>query len=59
MAGNESGLTQLGVGEAKMFNEVRDPSAKSVREIVRGLGQIDPEAARLFVRLYLGDVLGD
>jgi transcriptional regulator with XRE-family HTH domain len=36
-----------------------DPSAENIAEITIALKQIDPEAAREFVRLYLGDLVDD
>lgn len=40
-------------------NEVSDPLAEAVTEIVKALKQIDPEAARLFMKLYIGDLLDE
>ncbi|MBW4462777.1 MAG: helix-turn-helix domain-containing protein [Nodosilinea sp. WJT8-NPBG4] len=34
-------------------NEKRDPSAETVVELVRALKSMNPEAAELFVKLYL------
>ncbi|MBD1873452.1 helix-turn-helix transcriptional regulator [Nodosilinea sp. FACHB-131] len=36
-------------------NEKRDPSAETVVELVRALKSMNPEAAEVFVKLYLGD----
>ncbi|MBD2234404.1 helix-turn-helix domain-containing protein [Phormidium tenue] len=36
-------------------NEKRDPSAETVVEIVRALKSMNPEAAEVFIKLYLGD----
>jgi transcriptional regulator with XRE-family HTH domain len=36
-------------------NEKRDPSAETVVEIVRALKSMNPEAAKAFTELYLGD----
>lgn len=36
-------------------NEKRDPSAETVVELVRALKSINPEAAEVFVKLYLGN----
>jgi transcriptional regulator with XRE-family HTH domain len=38
-------------------NEVRDPTAERVYELAQALQEIDPAAARDFVRLYLGEFL--
>jgi transcriptional regulator with XRE-family HTH domain len=52
----------MGIGRSTVnhwFNEVRDPSAEAVTEIVKALKQLDPEAARMFVKLYIGDLLDE
>ena len=36
-------------------NEKRDPTAETVVEIVRALKSMDPEAAKAFTELYLGN----
>jgi len=39
----------------RWVNEKRDPTAETVVEIVRALKTINPEAAKAFTHLYLGD----
>ena len=41
----------------RWFHEQIDPQAETVAEIVKALNQIDPNAAELFVQLYLGDLV--
>lgn len=36
-------------------NEKRDPTAETVVEIVRALKSMNPEAAKVFTELYLGN----
>lgn len=51
--------TTMGVGRSKIhywFNETQDPVAESVADIVLALEKINRQAARDFVRLYLGDI---
>lgn len=46
----------MGVGHANVsrwVNEVRDPGGETILEIREALGQINPEAAEQFIRLYL------
>jgi len=38
-------------------NDVRDPSGDTIVEIVTALKELNPEAAREFVRRYLGEVV--
>jgi transcriptional regulator with XRE-family HTH domain len=38
-------------------NNVRDPSGDTIVEIVTALKELNPEAAREFVRRYLGEVV--
>ena len=50
----------LGLDRSKVFrwfHEKIDPSAERVAQIVKALNQIDPNAAELFVQLYLGDLV--
>ncbi len=52
----------LGVERGSVYrwvHEIRDPTAETVRDIVKALQGIEPAAAEEFVRLYLGDVLQD
>ena len=39
------------------FHEKRDPSAETVVQIAEALKGINPEAAAVFIRLYVGDFL--
>ena len=39
----------------RWVNEVRDPTAETVKDIVKVLRQINPVAAEEFIYLYLGD----
>jgi len=51
---------QMGVRSSvvyRWFNELIDPTADTVVKMVKALKQINPEAAREFVRLYLGDLV--
>jgi len=46
----------MGVGHANVsrwVNEVRDPGGETILEIRTALGQINPDAAEEFIRLYL------
>ena len=50
--------TEMGIGRSNLHrwvNEIRDPGAEMVIQLRDALKQINPEAAREFVRLYLGD----
>jgi hypothetical protein len=40
-------------------SEIRDPVAETMLEIREGLQQINPEAAKEFIRLYLGETAED
>ncbi|MGF1493663.1 MAG: helix-turn-helix domain-containing protein [Microcoleaceae cyanobacterium] len=40
---------------SRWVGEDRDPVAEAVFEIKQGLKSINPEAAKDFIRLYLGD----
>lgn len=40
-------------------NEVSDPLAEAATEIAKALKAIDPEAAKEFVHLYIGNILED
>jgi plasmid maintenance system antidote protein VapI len=39
----------------RWVNERRDPSAETVVQIIRALKSMNPEAAKAFVDLYVGD----
>jgi predicted transcriptional regulator len=41
----------------RWFNEIIDPTADTVVKIVTALQQLDSEAAKAFVNLYLGDII--
>jgi predicted transcriptional regulator len=48
---------ELGLGRSNVYrwvNEVRDPTAETVRDIVEVLRKINSAAAEEFIRLYLG-----
>ena len=52
----------LGIGRSNVYrwvNEVRDPTAETVKEIVDVLRTINPDAAKDFIELYLGDLIED
>ena len=58
------GISQFGLAVAmdvernnvyRWVNEKRDPTAETVVEIVRALKTLNPEAAKAFSTLYLGD----
>ena len=36
-----------------------DPSAENIVEVTKGLKHLNPEAAKVFVRLYLGHIVED
>ena len=40
---------------SRWVSEIRGPVAETMLEIREGLQQINPEAAKEFIRLYLGD----
>lgn len=49
----------MGIGRSNVhywFNETQDPLAESVAEIVLALEKLNRQAARDFIRLYLGDI---
>lgn len=49
---------KMGIGRSNVYrwvNEVRDPGAEMVLQLRDALMQINPEAAKTFVRLYLGE----
>lgn len=53
---------QMGIERNSLYrwvHSVRDPTADRVVEMVRALKAINPEAARAFVRLYLGEEVDD
>ena len=50
------GISRANVG--RWFHGL-DPSAENIAEITKALKQINPEAAREFVQLYLGNLLED
>ncbi|MBW4581314.1 MAG: helix-turn-helix domain-containing protein [Tildeniella nuda ZEHNDER 1965/U140] len=39
------------------FHEKVDPNAETVAEIVKALQNLDPIAAKAFIKLYLGDLI--
>ncbi|MEM6501782.1 MAG: helix-turn-helix transcriptional regulator [Cyanobacteria bacterium P01_C01_bin.89] len=43
----------------RWFHERTDPTAETVATIVTGLNEINPEAAKEFIDLYLGSILND
>lgn len=52
----------LGIGRSNVYrwlNEIRDPTAETVVDIVKALKGIEPAAAEAFVRLYIGDIIQD
>lgn len=50
------GVSRANVG--RWFHGL-DPSAENIVEITKALQQLNPDAARAFVQLYLGDILED
>lgn len=42
---------------ARWFHEQVDPTSETIVKLVTALNQIDPEAAKAFVQLYLGDII--
>ena len=52
----------LGIERGSVYrwvHEIRDPTAETVRDIVKALQGIDPAAAEKFVELYLGELIKD
>jgi len=50
----------LGIERGSVYrwvHEVRDPTAETVREIVKALQVINPTAAETFIELYLGELI--
>jgi transcriptional regulator with XRE-family HTH domain len=50
----------LGIERGSVYrwvHEIRDPTAETVREIVKALQGIEPAAAETFVELYLGELI--
>jgi predicted transcriptional regulator len=48
---------ELGVGRSNVYrwvNEIRDPTAETVKDVVEVLRKINPDAPQEFIRLYLG-----
>ena len=43
----------------RWVNEATDPAGDSVLEIGQGLRQINPDAAKEFIKLYLGNLIDD
>jgi hypothetical protein len=41
----------------KWFHVQREPTSENVVQIVKALKQLNPEAAKVFVQLYLGESL--
>jgi transcriptional regulator with XRE-family HTH domain len=51
---------ELGVERTNVYrwvHETRDPTAETLREIVKALKNLNAQAAEEFVQLYLGDVI--
>ncbi len=47
---------QLGVGRSNVYrwaNEVRDPTSETVIAIIQALGEINPDAAAEYRKLYM------
>lgn len=40
-------------------HERTDPTGETIAGITKALQEIEPDAAKEFVRLYLGDIIGD
>jgi len=56
---NQLAMT-MGIGRSTVhywFKETQDPLAESVIEIIAALQKIDENAAKDFVRLYLGSIV--
>jgi transcriptional regulator with XRE-family HTH domain len=52
----------LGIERGSVYrwvHEIRDPTAETVRDIVKALQGIEPAAAEKFVELYLGELIKD
>ncbi|HEY9652738.1 MAG TPA: helix-turn-helix transcriptional regulator [Coleofasciculaceae cyanobacterium] len=50
----------LGIERGSVYrwvHEIRDPTAETVRDIVKVLQEINPTAAETFVELYLGELI--
>ncbi|NER26943.1 MAG: helix-turn-helix transcriptional regulator [Symploca sp. SIO1C4] len=50
----------LGIERGSVYrwvHEIRDPTAETVREIVKALKEIEPAAAQKFVEVYLGELI--
>jgi len=50
----------LGIERGSVYrwvHEIRDPTAETVRDIVKALQGIEPAAAENFVELYLGELI--
>lgn len=43
----------------KWFHEQREPTSETIVEITKALKVMNPEAARAFVQLYLGDIVDE
>ncbi len=43
----------------KWFHEQREPTSETIVEIVKSLKTMNPDAAKEFVRLYLGEIVED
>lgn len=41
----------------KWFHEQREPTSETIVEITKALKVMNPEAAKAFVQLYLGDIV--
>jgi plasmid maintenance system antidote protein VapI len=58
---SQNGLAvALGIDRSAVFKwirEQREPSSETVVEITKSLKEINPDAAKEFVKLYLGDII--
>jgi transcriptional regulator with XRE-family HTH domain len=53
---------RLGMERTNVYrwvHELRDPTAETLREIVKALKGLNAAAAEEFVQLYLGDIIDD
>jgi plasmid maintenance system antidote protein VapI len=60
---SQNGLAvALGIDRSAVFKwirEQREPSSETIVEITKSLKEINPDAAKEFVKLYLGDIVED
>lgn len=58
---SQNGLAvALGIDRSAVFKwirEQREPSSETIVEITKSLKEINPDAAKEFVKLYLGDII--